>query len=193
MNTLIQFYPNTESRAVCHYSFGCQWRASSMNCSDQRNTLLINPICARPYIYIMFQYFLSEGSGNLGQRKGKCKRGPAEQQELGAEWRIDRFLWWSWLQPFFFLKKSSWQNAVSRVFNQEGLFKGLSTPDIRVRDEEGWKYVWGKETGETFHHLPANSTSERCKKSPKNPSTGQLTLYRLKLFYRSPPKRGLEL
>lgn len=95
-----QCYPNSDSWAEGHYGFGCQWRASSMNCSDQRNATLISPICAWPYIYITFQHSLSEVSRNLGQHWGKCKRGQAEQQESGAEWRMDWFLWWSWPQLF---------------------------------------------------------------------------------------------
>lgn len=94
------FYPNSNSWAERHYGFGCQWRASSMNGSDQRNATLISPICTWPYIYITFQQSLSEGSRNLGQHWGKCKRGQAERQESGAEWIIDWFLWWSWPQLF---------------------------------------------------------------------------------------------
>lgn len=97
-NAQTQLYLNTDSRAGRHYNFGCHWRASSMNCSDQRNASVISPICAWPYIYITFLYLFSEGLANLGQHRGKCKRG----QELGAEWRIDWFLWQSWLQFFFF-------------------------------------------------------------------------------------------
>lgn len=61
-------------------------------------------------------------------------------------------------------------------------WKSLSSPDIRVRDEEKWKYLRGKATGQTFHHLPVSSTSESSKKSPENPSPQQPTCYRLKTY-----------
>lgn len=137
-------YPNTDSWAERHYGFGCQWRASSMNCSDQRNASLISPICAWPYIYITFQHSLSEGSRNLGQHWGKCKGGQADQQESRTEWRIGWFSRWSWVQ--LFSKRTAWQIWVSHVFKQKVLFKGLTCPDIRVRDEEKWKYLWGNAT-----------------------------------------------
>lgn len=70
-------YPNSDFWAERHYGFGCQLRASYMNCSDQRNASLITPICAWSYIYIMFQHSLSEGLKNLGQNRGKCKKGQA--------------------------------------------------------------------------------------------------------------------
>lgn len=155
-----------------------------MNCSDQRNASLISPICAWPYIYITFQHSLSVGSRNLGQHRGKCKRGQAEQQESGAEWRIGWFLWWSW--PQLFSKKSTWQIWFSHVFNLNVLLKSLSSPDMRVRDEEKWKYLQAKATSQTFHHLPVSSTSECFEKSLENPSPQQPTCYRP---YRSPPKK----
>ncbi len=83
--THTQCYPNSDSWTERHYGFGCQWRASSMNCSDQKNATLISPICAWPYIYITFPRWLSLGSRNVGQHWGKRKRGQAEQQESGAE------------------------------------------------------------------------------------------------------------
>lgn len=82
-------YPNNDFWAERHYGFGCQLRASYMNCSDQRNALLITPICAWPYIYIMFQHSLSEGLKNLGQNGGICKKGQAVSSRswvLNEEW-----------------------------------------------------------------------------------------------------------
>ena len=94
-------------------------------------------------------------------------------------WMKNRLIFMVELTSAFF-KKSTWQIWVSHVFNLKALLKSLSSPDARVRDEEKWKYLRGKATGQTFHHLPVSSTSESSLKSPENPSPQQPTCYRLK-------------
>lgn len=180
-------YPNTDSWAERHYGFGCQWRASSMNCSDQRNASLISPICAWPYIYITFQHSLSEGSRNLGQHWGKCKGGQADQQESRTEWRIGWFSRRSWVQ--LFSKRTAWQIWVSHVFKQKVLFKGLTCPDIRVRDEEKWKYLWGNATQPFITYLPAPSP----KATLNPPRIHHLNNWLVTESNRSPPKKASEV
>lgn len=130
-------YPNSNSWAECHYGFGCQWRASSMNGSDQRNAALISPICPWPYIYIMFQHSLSKGPRNLGQHWGKCNWGQAEQQGSDAEWRIDGF--YGDLSIFFFFFQKVYLADTCFICTQSG--STAKEPQFSWHRGERWREV----------------------------------------------------
>lgn len=96
--------------------------------------------------------------------KDKQEKTSSEQQESGAEWRIDQFLLWSWLLLFlfsFFSSKSLQSKQLHMCSIKESCFKGLTSTDTTGERRRKMKTSFLDEaTGRSFHHLHVRSTFE---------------------------------
>lgn len=105
---------------------------------------------------------------------GKFRSAPRQIQKRTSRtagvrrWMKNRPIFIAELTSAFFFKVSTWQIFHEfHVCSIRELLKGLDSPATKARDEEKWKYLRGKATGQTFHHLPVCSTSEAARNPPK--------------------------
>lgn len=172
-------YPNSNPWAECHFGFGRQWRATMNGLSSPDQY----------HMHLALHLYHVSALAFRGLEKFRSTRremqagGQSEQQESGAEWKID---WLFFLQAeltsaffFFFCRESTWQTRLSHEFDLSAPLKTPGSPDTRC---DRWGEVKIAESGEATR-LDLSSAARQLhlrEIPPEDPSSQQPAWYRLK-------------